>query len=344
MSCTPTAAPPLARLAELIHRRTDEATDAALVTVTYRATAVEIGFWPIPSGVGNPIEVLVGWLAPDACDVLGLVTLGWAVALPVPMGETEAASADTAGRDRVRITTLLARDGTGASVIASEGAPGAEPRVISEVPAGWGTDALARSMGRPTPPPTASISACVEGAWLAAIERRIWPNGPYPPVSLPGWEEIAMLHPLAPAGMALPGDLLALQVRVLEQESNWSRLRQLFGQSQASARVMQPPGGTTVSLERWFDDGSFSRWTARRQPELTDSLFEVLDILPEEVGRNLMAALTTTVAPHLLPEPFGTQEDDCPCYLCSADRSGWDDEDWADHEKLRDWVNPCGED
>ena len=152
-----------------------------------------------------------------------------------------------------------------------------------------------------------------------------------------------MLHPLAPAGMALPGDLLALQVRVLEHESNWSRLRQLFGQNQVSLPTPHPPVGTKVPLARWFDDGSFSRWTERRQPAVTDSLFEILDMLPERVGHNLMAALTTAVAPHLLPEPFGLEDERCPCPTCSAGRAGWDDEDWAENYELRNWPNPCSE-
>lgn len=342
MSRTPTAAPPLTRLAELIHRDTDEATAAALVTVTYRTTDIEIGFWPIPEEVGHPTDVLVGWLAPTSCDVLGLVTWGWAVPLPLAMGFPSAGSVEGNGRERVRITTLLARDGTSASVIASEEDPRAEPRVIAEVPAGWGSDALARSLGRPTPVPTASIGACVEGAWLAAIQHHIWSHGGCPPDPLPEWEEIAMLHPLAPVGMALPGDLLALQVRALEQESNWGRLRQLFSQNQLSPSRTQPPVGTTVTLARWFDDGSFSRWAERRQPGVTDSLFEILDVLPEQVGHNLMSALTTTVAPHLLPEPFGLEDDSCPCAACFDDRAD-DDGDWADNDALCHWVNPCDE-
>lgn len=320
MSHTPTAAPPLTRLAELIHRNTDETTDAALVTAAYRTTDIEIGFWPIPEGVGHPTEVLVGWLAPPSCDVLGLVSSGWAVPVALGQGVASAAMIGTNSRERVRITTLLARDGTSASVIASEGDPGADPRVIAEVPAGWGADALARSLGRPTPQPVTSIGACVEGAWLAAIEHRIWPDFEFAPCPLPQWEEIAMLHPLAPVGMALSADILARQVRALERESNWRRLRQLFGQAQVSLPLAQPPGGTKVTLARWFDDGSFARWTERRQPAVTDSLFEILDVLPDHVGHNLMAALTTVVAPHLLPEPFGLG---------------------AQPPGERNWVNPC---
>ena len=165
--------------------------------------------------------------------------------------------------------------------------------MLTEPPEGWVPDALARALGRPTPPPTDRLARWVETAWLDGIAAIVLAA----PGRICSWSEVARLHPLAPPGPALPGALLAVEAAAIDLESSWARMRRLSGSSPVPTPTARPPGGTPIPMDRWFDDGSFSRWVQRYQPPAEEVLPAILDALPTDLGAELLDALITVDPP-----------------------------------------------
>lgn len=165
--------------------------------------------------------------------------------------------------------------------------------VLDSPPEGWVADALARSLGRSTPPPTDRLARWVETAWLDAIATKALAA----PGRIRSWPQVALLHPLAPPGRALPGALLAVVAEAIDLESSWGRIRHLWAARPSPAPTAGPPGGPTIPIEQWFDDGSFSRWVQRYQPPAVALLPAILDSLPSDVGAELVDALVTVGPP-----------------------------------------------
>ncbi len=282
----------LARLATRLHRAGAALGGSSLLAVELGAHDVALGAWPVPAGVEHPADPLVGFLAPASWHAVGIGAVGRARSLP------EAGPGPEVGSRRVRATVVADRDGGVASVLELEDHPA---EVLTEAPEGWVADALARALGRPTPPPDVRLSRYVEAAWLDAIAQRVL----VAPGRSRSWEELARLHPLAPAGPVLPGPLLAVEAEALDLESSWGRMRRLVGTSPLPPAGARPPGGRAVPADRWFDDGSFSRWAARRLPPAEALLPAVLDALPASVGAELVDALITVgpSGPTVAPEP-----------------------------------------
>lgn len=271
---------PLTQLAEVLHRATAGAGGSFLVTVDHGARDVAFGTWEVPPGVDHPADPLVGFLAPPAWDAIGLVSCG----------RIHPRSPDGTDGRRVQATVLAHRDGQVASVLERTGEP---VEVLEDPPEGWVPDALARALGRPTPPPTDRLARWVETAWLDAVASIALAA----PGQVRSWHEVARLHPLAPPGPALPGALLAVEAEAIDLESSWARMRHLWGATPAPLPCARPPGGMPVPIERWFDDGSFSRWVQRYQPPAEAVLAAVIDSLPAPVGAELVDALITVTAP-----------------------------------------------
>lgn len=276
--------PSLRQVAEVLHEGTASWPGSLVVTVAPAPVPAEvaIGTWPVPDDVAHPADPLVGFLAPEDWLAIGLVARGRAWPIDPAGAAAEA--------DPVRITSLAGRDGTATSLLTRA----AEPvQVIEDAPAGWVADVLARTLGRPTPPPATALSTWVEAAWLDRIADLVLES----PGRVRHWDVLARLHPLAAPGAALPGVLLAVESRALDLESSWCRMRRLWGGGPPVAAAQAPPGGRAVALQDWFDDGSFARWVTRNLVPGEDLLPAVLDALPRALGRELLESLVGTPVP-----------------------------------------------
>jgi len=280
---------PLTQLAEVLHRATAPEPGSFLVTVDHGARDVAFGTWAVPPGIDHPADPLVGFLAPPAWDAIGLVSSG-RIRPYEPEPPPRDVDADSGAPNRVRATVLAGRDGQVASILEREGDA---IEVLDSPPEGWVPDALARSLGRSTPPPTDRLARWVETAWLDAVATKALAA----PGRIRSWPDVARLHPLAPPGRALPGALLAVVAEAIDLESSWGRIRHLWAARPSPAPTAGPPGGLAVPIEQWFDDGSFSRWVQRYQPPAEALLPAALDSLPSDVGAELVDALVTVGPP-----------------------------------------------
>ena len=280
----PEPRPSLADLAEILHCSTTNAAGPVLVTIEEGEKTVSFGTWPIPEVVDHPADILMGFVAPASWTAFGLVTNGRLHHLDT------APRPDGPGRGRpIRATVLLSRTGEAASIIEHPGQP---LEFLPEPPQGWVADALARVLGQPTPPPAESLAGWVETVWLDHIATLVLDQ----PGQVRSWPELAQLHPLAPDGPPVAGTMLAAQSAALNRESHWGRIRQLWGASRSERPPVSPPGGTVITPEAWFDDGSFARWSQRNLPPGEVVLPAVLNGLPDALASELLQALTTVTA------------------------------------------------
>ena len=290
MSMPPIAAcpeprPSLADLAEILHCSTTNAPGPVLVTIEEGEKTVSFGTWPIPDVVDHPADTLMGFVAPASWTAFGLVTTGHLHhldAAPWPDGPAKG--------QPIRATVLLARTGEAASIIEHAGQP---LEFLPGPPQGWVADALARVLGRPTPPPADSLAGWVETVWLDHIANLVLDQ----PGEIRSWPALARLHPLAPDGPSVPGAVLAAQSAALNRESHWGRIRHLWGATRTERPPVSPPGGTVIAPETWFDDGSFARWSQRNLQPGEAVLPAVLNGLPDALASELLEALTTVQAP-----------------------------------------------
>ena len=268
--------PSLARIASVIHRATTDGPTARLVYVRTDPddATLDLGFWEIPPGVGHPIEPLVGFVAPEAWDAIGLISTGRLRHLDRPDADPQPTVS----------TVLLHRDGTSASVI---GAPGGPERAIDDPPAGLVPDVLNRVLGRPTPPPDTPTGTMVELTWLDRIAAGLL----HQRSRGRSWRWLADRHPLRGSGPVPGPDELAARTAAYSVERTWAGLRLLAVTQDLPAVRCGPPGGATAPACTWFDDGSLSRWLLSRQPPAEALVPDLLSILPSHVGADLLVAL-----------------------------------------------------
>ncbi|MEO6989638.1 MAG: hypothetical protein ABI239_13445 [Aquihabitans sp.] len=273
---------PLTSLAEAAHLSAGHS-GAGVICVDLGLTEVAIGHWLVPQGVDHPVEALIGVVAPDQWDAVGLTV------------DSHRRDLTTGHRTSAQTTVLVDRSGACAAVI-DDGR--SVPRTITKPPVGVMPDALLRVLGLPTPEPPVPIGYLVESAWLDAIAALVLGQ----PGEIRSWATVANLHPLAaPEQPGEPGVCLSVAVQALQQESSWARLLHLWA-SNATASRHRPPDMEAVPLETWFDEGSFARWTLRLLPVAEDLLPAVLDAVPDAIGGELIDALVTVgdgVAPDL---------------------------------------------
>lgn len=278
-SIRPTALPldvPLAGLAEVLHHHAADLDRPLIALVEFGADAATIAAWPVPPGIAHPVDVLVGYVAAPPSQAVGLTTAARARSLD-----------ETAGAPPVEVRITYVADRSGAVVSLIDDGDGV-PRRLREAPVGWVPDVLARVLGRPTEPPATGPAACVEAIWVDRIAALALGH----PGEVRTWEPVAALHPLAADGPPLPGPLLALQCEQLDATSSWASVRRAWtGHDQR--HLPRPPGGVVVEPARWFDDGSFARWSQRHLVPAEVLLPAVLDALPGDVGRLLVESLVT---------------------------------------------------
>lgn len=291
----PTTAPlTVAHLADQIHQASAGRSPASIVLVGRHRPSPAVEWWELPATAAHPYEVLVGWRAGPGHDVVGLVTRGTSRPVPAP----GATSPDVP--HPVRVTHLMDRDGATATVLDGLG----RSTLIETPPEGLVADALARVLGRPTPPPELTVGTLVETGWLDAVAQVAF----HGPEQLRSWSQVAQLHPLAGCGPTPSADHLAGDVRELEATSSWSRLRRLSRIHLLTSS--RPPGGGEVSPADWFDDGSFARWSTRNMPDAGEVLASLIEVLPLGVTAQLCRALTAVVLPDEADAPWWDEPDD----------------------------------
>lgn len=270
------ATPTLAQIASLVHHAAGDEPMARFVHVQLdpQDQALDLGLWDIPPVTGHPIDPLVGYLAPAAWCAVGLTSSGRIRLLDRP---------SSAPRPTVS-TVLLHRDGTASSIL---GAPGEPERVIDEPPEGLVADVLRRVLGQPTPPPDASTATVVELTWLDRIAAGLLHGRPRGR----SWRWLADRHPLRGGGPVPSPEELAARTVAYADERTWAGLRLLAVTQDLPAARYGPPGGTTAPACSWFDDGSFSRWLLSSLPPSEALVGDLLSVLPDHVGADLLTAL-----------------------------------------------------
>lgn len=235
--------------------------------------AVALGFWELPDLPGHPADPLVGFLAPAEWSAIGIV---------VP--STVRSLADD-GPPRATVTTvLMERDGRVASVLGDEGGP---LQRIDEPPVGFVPDVLARTLGLPTPAPEVDVAPYLDAAWLDRIATGLFGR----PGRARSWRWLADRHPLRGGGPPPPPEELAARVTTAAADLPWSELRRRMDGTELPASWCGPPGGSLPPASTWFDDGSLSRWVLRQVPPAEALIPDLLSVLPDDVGAQLLLAL-----------------------------------------------------
>lgn len=296
-----------ADLVELAHHQT-VGHGACIIGVDRCHPTVELCVSTVPERFSHPGDALLGLLAPRSWSAIGLSVPIRARRLDpdeldhMPVEEHPDPSAEPDGlTEASRLTVLVHRDGQTTSLFDG---PDMSPLVVDEPPEGWVPDLLRRALGLPTAPPVESLAGFVEAAWLDAVAAEVFVDIE----ARSDWSHLARLHPLHPVGPALPGPLLAVESQALELESNWGRMRRLWATSMADhgsepdADAVGAAPGSTIELDRWFDDGSFARWISRTVPPSTEILDVVLMLVSPDVGSELVDALVT-VSPTVHEDP-----------------------------------------
>jgi hypothetical protein len=174
---------------------------------------------------GHPAHVLRCFTAPPEWFAVGVLT----------GGRAHAPNMDPV---RVRVTSLVCRDGTELSAVRNgDGLEFMEERGFGNVP-----DTLRRVLGLPTDPPDVTIVEWMAKCWLMVIAKQAKRGKRAPKLS---WTEAAALHP------SLDADEMATM--------SWERMRQLCAERGSEEAA-------------WMDAGMFARWQVHGHPPVAELL------------------------------------------------------------------------
>lgn len=273
---------PIAELAEFVHRAVAPAVPA-LVSVSFAGDGNHrFGVWPGVAAASHPADPLIGFLAPDAWDVIGLAASARTHQFPGPPPPEVPVEFGVA-----RVTAVHGRDGSWASVI-DDG--DLLSKLVTDTPEGWVPDALSRAFGHRTPAPTESPGAWLEAIWLDRLATRVLKA----PAERWSWAELAAQHPFAGDEGPVPPEILANRTLTFSLTRSWTGLRQRLANGYQRSDAIHPPDvGTIVDAAAWFDDGSFSRWVQRNLVAADILLPDIQSVLPKSIGNQLRTALTT---------------------------------------------------
>jgi hypothetical protein len=219
-----------------------------------------VGVSLLDLGFDDPLWCLMGLLAPPEALAVGIATGGWA--LPPELAEADLARGrmirPSAHPDGFRVRTLVLLDRSGAGASRVQLAGGA-PR-DAELPDGFATDVLRRTLELPTPPAAVPVDELLASTWLSDIagcsrllERRL------------SWEE-------------------ALELRVRGIES-WADARR------AVALGLWPELDLTCEAAVWMDDGIFARWCFSRYRPLAALVLDARRSLRASAYRQVRAVV-----------------------------------------------------
>ena len=269
--------------------RVDEA-DAALAPTTSDAAILRVAnlgadgpddlAW-FPLDGGHPLDVLLGFVAPEHWVALGVSTPGEAH----PVGDDGRVVRST-DPSPIRVTVLFDRSGRAAGRLRQGGDVSAMPGS----PEGVVADACRRCLGLATGPPPATTALLWTLCWLDRLVDAAGRAAASP--RLASWAEVARLHPAAsspPPGPEAdvghePGALAAATV-LLAEAWPWSRLR-------ADPSLIDVPGPLPEPhVIRWMDDGMWARWLLSTFPTIDDLVAAVCGLLPDCVASAVVEAV-----------------------------------------------------
>lgn len=280
--------------------------DGALVRVVSRAGAPVGQLAWLPLAGRHPLDLLLGFVAPDDWTAVGVCCSARAYGLDAPGAEaargagtgsdpaagsaSQAAQGPAPAPAAVRITMLLDRDGASAGLLRR----GDEVIPLPGNPEGTVADACRRALGLPTAPPPDSTAWLWTVVWLDRLVELAsggtrW-RGPGA-----AWEQIVSLHPaVGPAATAVPRTSagvadIAARTGLLAAAWPWRRLRQ--DPTALDAPGMEMP----VRLADWMDDGMWARAVLGALPSVGDLLDAVGALLPPALAEHVAAAVERSV-------------------------------------------------
>jgi hypothetical protein len=230
----------------------------------------------------HPLDVLVGFTAPEAWLAIGVVADGTAHHLGASPAST-----------RVRLAFLVARNGVQASALVArdEGvlpAPGKEPAE------GLLDDALHRCLDLPTAPPASSPSRWLTSSWLDRLTLHAASRPTAHPVRK-AWQALAQ-HPLATTvgGRGRVDGAALRQALAAVDEAGWEGVRlAAAGTASSSEPVAAAAELVSPALARWADAGSLARLL---EAELPPSEF-LLDAAQATLPPSVLACVRAVADP-----------------------------------------------
>lgn len=217
-------------------------------------------------GFSDPLLSLVGLVAPADAAAVGIATGGWAIppdrldgAVDVDRGRLARRPSSHPDAVRVRTLVLVERSGLGLSRLRIAGGP---PR-DAELPEGFATDVLRRTLRLATPRPAVPVDELLDCTWLAAIVRCSRALG-----RRLTWAE-------------------AVDLRVDDGVSSWDAARLVV------AMGVWPELGLSPDAAAWMDDGIFARWCLGRFPPVHELVLEARRHLRASAWRQLRFVVTS---------------------------------------------------
>ena len=243
------------------------------------------------AGGGDPVvqrssdpDGLLGWLAGEDCEAVGVVATGRLRQVEEMSGYTATACA---GRDdcglagRLALACVVGRDGrVGWRVRVSDGAAPADPPTEGRL-----LDCLRRCFALPTSPPPVEPACLMATAWLLSVLEATAEPG----ATRLTWSEVTQLHPLARvlAG-ELPDDcshLAPALCRLVASAWAWEDYRQLASEAECLGELCPP------DLAGWMDEGMFARWILASLPGTEELLTATRAELVPSAARRLAHAV-----------------------------------------------------
>jgi hypothetical protein len=243
------------------------------------------------AGGGDPVvqrsadpDALLGWVAGEDCQAVGVVATGRLRPVDEISGYTATASAGREERGRAETLSLacvVGRDGqVGWRVRVPDGAAPADPPTEGRL-----LDCLRRCFALPTSPPPVEPAYLMATAWLISVLEATAEPG----ATRLTWSEVTRLHPLA---RVLAGDLpdgcshLAPALcRLVASAWTWDDYRRLASDSDCLGELCPS------DLAAWMDDGMFARWMLGSLPDTEELLTAARVALVPSAARRLAHAV-----------------------------------------------------
>jgi hypothetical protein len=246
----------LARVAEILVAAHDPAGGPTLVRIARVVDDVRLALLPVPDDL-DPLDLLLCSQTPQEWEALGLVFSGRLVDLPdAPGGAARRRPGRTVG------AVLVLRDGRSVSVLDD----GSDVRRIGATGDGSPVegrfaDALRRSLGLATAPPSFGVGAVVARVWLHRV------------------------HAVAVDGRPVDGDVVAALRPPMPR--SWSDLRLQCADGAWSELWCDP------DVAEWMDDGMFSRWCLGAFPDPVEVLVDLAELVAPSAAEPLAEAFAT---------------------------------------------------
>jgi hypothetical protein len=196
---------------------------------------------------GHPVDVLMGFTAPDDWFAVGVASDGWAHSLD---------PATRVARQRIRMFALVARDGSEVAAMRRYGHD--ELEFLPGLGEGDLAETLRRVLGLPTAPPSVGFDELMAKIWLEAI---VAAGNRSRHASKLSWERAADLHPaMALVTYPVTANNLPALAEDIAARMDWERLRRRMAEGD-DARALEAS---------WMDAGMFARRMVNGRPPIDD--------------------------------------------------------------------------